>query len=133
MAGAWMMPLDGALLKLENGFRLECVMERCPVMAATPIPLKAMTESPAAMTSGVRRRFFWSLIFGFLLFSVCPDSAISNRDLSPKTIKHLSCQETIKILKQSVGYRTRATGARGSSPRGDSGPLPRDNHPDSPW
>ena len=53
-----MMPLTGVLLKLENGLRPECVMERCPVMAATPMPLNAMTESAATMTSGVRKGVF---------------------------------------------------------------------------
>ena len=53
-----MMPLAGAPMKLENGFRLECVMERCPVMAATPMPLNAMTERQAAMTNGVRKGLF---------------------------------------------------------------------------
>src|SRR5512141_1938158 len=56
--GAWMKPLLGVLLKLENGLRPECVMERCPVIAATPIPLKAMTDIVAAITNGIINGFF---------------------------------------------------------------------------
>ncbi len=49
-------------MKLEKGLRLEWVMERFPVIAATPMPLKAMTEIAAAMTSGVSREFFWAVM-----------------------------------------------------------------------
>ena len=37
--GAWIRPLAAELLKLEKGFKLDRVIERWPVIAATPIPL----------------------------------------------------------------------------------------------
>jgi hypothetical protein len=66
-----MIPLAGILLKLENGLRLEFVMDRCPVMAATPMPLKARTESAAAITSGARMGFFCMLMDGLLFSALC--------------------------------------------------------------
>ena len=50
--------LEGAMLKFEKGLRPECVMERCPVIAATPMPLKEITEVAAAMTRGAKKRCF---------------------------------------------------------------------------